>query len=65
MDHNRLKLVMQCFDKLPQYQREWINNNDLFNLHDDHILRGKKEVDRCIAECIKGNIYYKPGNGQN
>ena len=65
MNHNRLRLVMSCFDKLPQYQRDWINNNDLLNLHDDHILRGKNEVDRCIEEVGRGNIYYKEGNGQN
>lgn len=56
---------MACFDKLPQYQRDWINNNEHLSLHDDHILRGKAEVDRCIAEVEKGNIYYKPGNCQN
>jgi hypothetical protein len=56
---------MACFDKLPRYQRDWINNNPILNLHDDHILRGKDEVDRCMAEVAKGNIYYKKGNGQN
>lgn len=56
---------MACFDKLPQYQRDWINYNNKLNLHDDHILRGKDEVDRCILEVEKGNIYYKDGNGQN
>lgn len=65
MDYNRLKIVMQCFDKLPQHQRDWINNNTLINLHDDHILRGEKEVARCIIEVENGNIYYKEGNDQN
>lgn len=65
MDHNKLQMVMRCFDRLPEYQRTWINNNDMLNLHDDHILRGQKEVDRCMAEFSRGNIYYKPGNGQN
>jgi hypothetical protein len=65
MDHARLKIVMGCFDRLPQYQRDWINNCEKLNLHDDHILRGKQEVDRCMAEVEKGRISYKPGNGQN
>jgi len=65
LDDNRRKVVMACFDKLPRYQRDWINNNPTLNLHDDHILRGKDEVDRCMAEVAKGNIYYKEGNGQN
>jgi len=56
---------MGCFDRLPQYQRDWINNCEKLNLHDDHILRGKQEVDRCMAEVEKGRISYKPGNGQN
>jgi hypothetical protein len=56
---------MACFDKLPQYQRDWINNNTQLNLHDDHILRGKNEVDRCIQAVNNGNIYYKAGNNQN
>jgi len=56
---------MACFEQLPQYQRDWINNNEQLNLHDDHILRGKQEVDRCMVEVEKGNIVYKEGNGQN
>lgn len=64
-DEKRRQIVMKCFDKLPQYQRDWINNLEVFNLHDDHILRGKDEVDRCIKEVERGNIYYKEGNGQN
>ena len=56
---------MECFDQLPQYQRDWINNNEQLNLHDDHILRGSQEVDRCMVEVEKGNIVYKEGNGQN
>lgn len=65
IDYNRLAVVMACFDQLPQYQRDWINNNEQLNLHDDHILRGKQEVDRCMVEVEKGNIVYKEGNGQN
>jgi hypothetical protein len=65
MDYIRLQTVMACFDKLPQYQRDWINNNTQLNLHDDHILRGKNEVDRCIQAVNNGNIYYKAGNNQN
>ena len=65
MDRNRLQIVMSCFDKLPKYQRDWINNNEKLNLHDDHILRGKSEVDRCMIDVENGNIYYKNGNGQN
>jgi len=57
---------MNCFDKLPQYQRDWINTCEKLNLHDDHILRGKDEVDRCMQEVERGNIYYKPGrDGSN
>jgi len=65
MDHARLKIVMGCFDKLPRYQRDWINNCEKLNLHDDHILRGAQEVDRCMVEVEKGRIIYKAGNGQN
>lgn len=65
LDHNRLVVVMECFDQLPQYQRDWINNNEQLNLHDDHILRGQQEVDRCMVEVERGNIVYKEGNGQN
>jgi hypothetical protein len=60
-DDKKRKVVMNCFDKLPQYQRDWINNCEQLNLHDDHILRGKDEVDRCMIEVERGNIYYKPG----
>lgn len=65
LDHNRLVVVMECFDQLPQYQRDWINNNEQLNLHDDHILHGQQEVDRCMVEVERGNIVYKEGNGQN
>ena len=56
---------MKCFDKLPEHQRDWINNCEKLNLHDDHILRGEKEVARCIIEVENNNIYYKQGNNQN
>jgi hypothetical protein len=65
MNEQRLKLVMKCFDKLPEHQRDWINNCEKLNLHDDHILRGEKEVARCIIEVENNNIYYKRGNNQN
>lgn len=34
---------MQCYDKLPQELKTWIQNL-YFNLHDDHILRGEASV---------------------
>lgn len=65
VDERRRKAVMEAFDKLPQYQRDWINNNEKINLHDDHILMGEREVSRCILAVRGGRIYYKQGNGQN
>ena len=65
VDERRRKAVMEAFDKLPQYQRDWINNNEKINLHDDHILMGEREVSRCILAVKSGRIYYKSGNGQN
>jgi hypothetical protein len=56
---------MDAFDTLPAYQRNWINNNEKLNLHDDHILMGEREVSRCILAVKAGYIYYKSGNGQN
>ena len=56
---------MEAFDGLPKYQRDWINNNEKLNLHDDHILMGEREVSRCILAVRGGRIYYKQGNGQN
>jgi Family of unknown function (DUF6525) len=60
----RRVVVMACFDKLPRELREWIQSLP-FNLHDDHILQGEKEVRRCV-ECVRvGNVYYKQGANQN
>lgn len=58
-------LVMRCFDKLPPHLREWIMSLH-FSLHDDHILRGEKEVERCKAFIELGGIHHEErGNGQN
>lgn len=65
VDEKRRRAVMKAFDRLPKYQRDWINNNEKLNLHDDHILMGEREVSRCILAVRAGNIYYKSGNGQN
>ncbi len=65
VDEKRRKTVMDAFDTLPAYQRNWINNNEKLNLHDDHILMGEREVSRCILAVKAGYIYYKSGNGQN
>lgn len=46
---------MQCYDKLPSDLKIWIQNLH-FNLHDDHILRGKEEVYRCKAYIESGGI---------
>ena len=56
---------MEAFDTLPKYQRDWINNNEKLNLHDDHILLGEREVSRCILAVRRGYIQYRKGNGQN
>lgn len=56
---------MQCFDRLSPDLRDWINNLH-FNLHDDHILRGQKEVERCKQFLDNGGQeHYNRGNGQN
>ena len=58
-------VVMRCYDKLPLHLREWIAELH-FSLHDDHILRGTAEVERCKAFIESGGVHYeKPGNGQN
>ena len=46
MNHQRLQIVMACFDKLSPEMRHWLNNLH-FNIHDDHILKGQKEIERC------------------
>jgi len=65
MDTRRMAIVMQCFDKLPKELREWIANLH-FSLHDDHILRGLKDVENA-KKYVESNqpIIYKKGNGQN
>ena len=56
---------MSCFDKLPYELRDWIANLH-FSLHDDHILRGEREVSRCKDYVDNdGEIKYYKGNGQN
>jgi len=61
----RMIVVMRCYDKLPLHLREWIAELH-FSLHDDHILRGTAEVERCKAFIESGGVHYeKPGNGQN
>lgn len=65
MDIHRLQIVMQCYDKLPIELRQWISKLH-FSLHDDHILRGEMEVEKCKSYVEGGGVirYYK-GNGQN
>ena len=65
IDIHRMKIVMNCFDKLPPELRQWIADLH-FSLHDDHILRGIKEVQRCKIYVEGDNeISYYKGNGQN
>jgi hypothetical protein len=65
LDHKRMVIVMTCFDKLPYEMRDWISNLH-FSLHDDHILRGYKEVLMCKEWVESGKqINYYAGNGQN
>ena len=65
VDHHRMKIVMSCFDKLPTELRLWISNLH-FSLHDDHILRGEKEVRNCKTYIDgDGEVFYYEGNGQN
>lgn len=65
IDIHRMAIVMKCFDKLPLHLREWITELH-FALHDDHILQGAKEVERCKAFLEEGGVHYeKRGNGQN
>ena len=49
----RRRITMQCFDKLPEELKVWIQNLH-FNLHDDHILRGAEEVAKCKEYIEKG-----------
>ena len=64
-DAHRMMIVMKCFDKLPAELREWVSNLH-FSLHDDHILRGEKEIRHC-KEYVESNgtVTYRKGNGQN
>lgn len=56
---------MKCYDKLPKHLREWISDLH-FSLHDDHILRGTKEVEYCKQFIENGGQHHlKNGNGQN
>lgn len=56
---------MRCYDKLPPELRTWVANLD-FSLHDDHILKGINEIERCKTFLDNGGKeHYKPGNGQN
>ncbi len=65
IDMKRMVIVMKCFDKLPLHLREWITNLH-FSLHDDHILRGADEVERCKVYIESGGIHHESrGNGQN
>jgi len=65
IDIHRMKIVMSCFDKLPADLRKWIAELH-FSLHDDHILRGEREVRNCkIYVDNDGEIKYYKGNGQN
>lgn len=65
VDLHRMKIVMTCFDKLPYELRDWIANLH-FSLHDDHILRGQREVERCKDYIDNdGVVTYLKGNGQN
>jgi hypothetical protein len=65
MDMQRMAIVMKCFDKLPLHLREWVSNLK-FSLHDDHILRGTAEVERCKVFIESGGIHHESrGNGQN
>lgn len=58
-------MVMSCYDKLPKELRDWVSDLH-FNLHDDHILRGSKEVQQCKDFIESGGQHHeKPGNGQN
>jgi len=65
IDIRRMQIVMSCFDKLPFELRQWISQLH-FSLHDDHILRGEREVRNCKIYVDSGGMikYYK-GNGQN
>jgi hypothetical protein len=65
VDIRRMRIVMACFDKLPLELRQWIAELH-FSLHDDHILRGEREVRNCkIYVDNDGEIRYYKGNGQN
>ena len=65
IDLRRMKIVMDCYDKLPYELRDWIANLH-FSLHDDHILRGINEVKYCKDYIDNdGEIVYIKGNGQN
>lgn len=65
IDIHRMKIVMNCYDKLPVDLRNWISNLN-FSLHDDHILRGEREIRKCkIYVDNGGRINYYKGNGQN
>jgi tRNA A22 N-methylase len=59
-EDKRRRLVMICFERLPEDLRNWINYLD-FNLHDDHILRGAQEVYRCKAFLESGGKPHFPG----
>lgn len=64
-DQKRLEIVMKCYDKLSPELRQWVANLH-FSLHDDHILKGINEIERC-KEFLDGGgqEHYRPGNGQN
>jgi len=56
---------MECYDKLPDHLRIWISTL-YFSLHDDHILRGRVEVQKCKDDIENGGkVNFLPGNGQN
>jgi len=55
---------MSCFDRLPRGVRDQLNTLRI-NLHDDHILGGRHEVERALRAVATGDTYEKPGNGQN
>lgn len=51
----RRRITMQCYDKLPQELKTWIQNL-YFNLHDDHILRGEASVAAAKEYIERGGI---------
>lgn len=60
-----MKIVMECYDKLPEHLRTWVADLH-FSLHDDHILRGIDEVEGCKTFIENGGQWHEQkGNEQN